>query len=212
VQTTSATEITCRVDGNIDPKTADEEGEMIVFLKTSEEAQCEIETCQWTWTDDVPEVTAMSTEFDTTADEEGWNLVIEGTGFTGDQDSVSLEVGGTAQTGVAVTATTATFRISDVAAETLTDLFLYFPVGLPAGHSFVAAGATLEPKLTQISPNEGSVGGTEITATVHGVGTATTGLQLVNANGESICQSLSITAYATVKCVTNAADFGAEAG
>lgn len=52
-------------------------------------------------------------------------------------------------------------------------MFLYWPVGLPAGHGFVAAGITLEPKITKITPNAGSAGGTLITATVHGVGTAT---------------------------------------
>jgi hypothetical protein len=46
----------------------------------------------------------------------------------------------------------ATFRITDVAAGGLANMFLYFPEGLPAGHSFVAAGAALEPRLTLISP------------------------------------------------------------
>jgi hypothetical protein len=66
-------------------------------------------------------------------------------------------------------------------------LKLYFPVGLPADHKFVSAGFTLEPKLTSISPSEGSVGSTLIKADIHGVGTKTTELSLVNAKGTSIC-------------------------
>jgi hypothetical protein len=150
----------------------------------------------------------MTTEFDATAGAEGWDVVIAGTGFTGDASTVSFEVGGTAQTGTEVTATQAKFRVSDVTSGTLASPFLYFPVGLPAEHALVAAGATLEPRLTQISPNVGSVGGTEIIATVHGVGTATEGLDLIDRNGDSICQTLTITAYSVVKCVTKATDLG----
>jgi len=151
----------------------------------------------------------MAAEFDTTAGAEGWDVVIVGTGFTGPDaasptialENVSLEVGGTAavpgraQTGSSLTATQAKFRISDVTSGTLAGTFLYFPVGLPAEHAKVAAGLTVEPKLTQITPAKGSVGGTEIIATVHGVGTATTGLDLVNKKGDSICQTVTITAY-----------------
>ena len=51
-----------------------------------------------------------------------------------------------------------------------------------------------------------------IEAVVHGVGTATADLDLVNAAGESICQKVYVTEYSKVKCLTKAADFGAEAG
>jgi hypothetical protein len=40
-----------------------------------------------------------------------------------------------------------------------------------------------------------------ISATVHGVGTATKGLQLVDAAGKSICEKLTITAYSKVECL-----------
>lgn len=205
VQTTSATEITCRINTNIDPKTAvrnvatsalESDHELIVFLKTSEEASCvNTAACEWTWTDTLPEVTTMSVAFDATLGAEGWDVVLVGTGFTGDAATVKFEVGGLAQTGTEVTATGAKFRVSDVTSGALASPFLYFPEGLPAGHSVVAAGATLEPRLTQISPNTGSIGGTEIIATVHGVGTATAGLELVDKSGTSICQTLTITAY-----------------
>jgi len=42
-----------------------------------------------------------------------------------------------------------------------------------------------------------------ITATVHGVGTATTGLSLEDENGFSLCQSLTITAYSKIECLTS---------
>jgi hypothetical protein len=41
VETTMATEITCRVDSDTTNVTAGQQGEVVVFLKTSEEATCE---------------------------------------------------------------------------------------------------------------------------------------------------------------------------
>jgi hypothetical protein len=42
--------------------------------------------------------------------------------------------------------------------------------GFTKGQSVVAAGFTLEPKFTGVTPNTGSWGGTRIVATVHGIG------------------------------------------
>ena len=75
----------------------------------------------------------------------------------------------------------------------------------------VTAGIALTPKMWSINPKVGTVGGTLITVTVPGVGTATEGLTLVNPSGNSICQELTITAYGTVQCLTKDEDFGAEA-
>jgi len=47
--------------------TKDQKAELIVFLKTSEEAVCDQDTvCNWKYSDSVPEVTKMSAEYDTT--------------------------------------------------------------------------------------------------------------------------------------------------
>jgi len=43
VQTTEATQITCRIDTNIEARDHEEEAIMVVFLKTSEEAVCDEE-------------------------------------------------------------------------------------------------------------------------------------------------------------------------
>jgi hypothetical protein len=54
-------------------------------------------------------------------------------------------------------------------------------VGIPAGHEFVRAGFTLEPKLMSLTPNTGTPGSTLVTATIPGIGLGTAGLDLVNA-------------------------------
>jgi hypothetical protein len=45
VQTTSATEITCRIDSDTTSATAGQTAELVVFLKTSEEAKCDDSVC-----------------------------------------------------------------------------------------------------------------------------------------------------------------------
>jgi len=79
---------------------------------------------------------------------------------------------------------------------------LYFPVGLPEGHEAFDAGLALEPRLTAISPNEGSTGGSLITATAPGVGLGSATVELVDANGDSICDKLAVVAYSQLECRT----------
>jgi hypothetical protein len=46
------------------PKENAVEADVVVFLKTSEEAQCAGTTCKWQYTSTLPVVTEMTTEFD----------------------------------------------------------------------------------------------------------------------------------------------------
>lgn len=84
---------------------------MIVFLKASEEAECEPRsTCEFTWTSHIPDVTQVDIQFSGTE----WQLVATGTGFTGDTDSVELQIFDVAQTTTSVSETEAVFSIMDV--------------------------------------------------------------------------------------------------
>lgn len=86
VQTINPTEITCRVDKDMrTPKEHDTEADMVVFLKTSEEAMCSGDICKWKYTSTLPTVTEMTTEFD--SDTGKWLVKITGTGLgaTADQ-------------------------------------------------------------------------------------------------------------------------------
>ena len=65
---------------------------MVVFLKTSEEATCQpSDTCDWSYTAIVPEVTTINHIWDTTSQK--WQLVVQGTGFTGTIDTTEFSVG-----------------------------------------------------------------------------------------------------------------------
>jgi hypothetical protein len=113
-------------------------------------------------------------------------------------------VDGVTQETVSVSETEALFTITDAqggAAED-TAVFLYFPEGIPEGHDAFDAGLALEPRLTRVSPNEGSTGGSLITATAPGVGAGTEGVELVDANGDSICDSIEVVAYSQLECRT----------
>jgi hypothetical protein len=85
----------------------------------------------------------------------------------------------------------------------MTNAKLYFEPGLPEYHGNITAhGITLEPKLISMNIQEGSIGGSLITANVQGVGSSTTGFDLVDAAGSSICQSVNIPSYGVVECTT----------
>lgn len=96
-----------------------------------------------------------------------------GTGFTGDVSSNQLEINGREQTTHSVTPTDAYFTITDVDDLVSQGLRVYFEKGNGLGTTVLDAGLTLEPKLTEITPNAGSIGGSVIVATVHGIGANT---------------------------------------
>jgi hypothetical protein len=98
-----------------------------------------------------------------------------------------LQINGVSQTVFSHSTTLAVFTVTNVLDLVSSNMKLYFPVGLPENHSVITAGITLTPKLMSITPNEGGVGGTLIEAFVPGVGTATTGLDLVDQSDRTIC-------------------------
>jgi hypothetical protein len=64
----------------------DVEAEMIVFLKTSEEAKCdEVSVCNWKYTSTLPDVKEMTTEYD--ADTETWQVKVAGVALRDSADS-----------------------------------------------------------------------------------------------------------------------------
>jgi hypothetical protein len=113
-------------------------------------------------------------------------------------------VDGVTQETVSVSETEALFSITEAMGGAAEDVsvVLYFPIGIPEGAEAFDAGLALEPKLTRVSPNEGSTGGSVITATAPGVGMATEGIELVDSAGQSICDSLEVVAYGQLECTT----------
>ena len=138
---TSATQIQCRVDTTTN-KTAGTSGKMITFLKTSEEAVCvPNDTCAWTYSGTIPTVTGIVSEYSTTTN--AWTVKVTGTAFTGTTSTVELVANGASQTTTSVSTTEAVFTISNVTSSSLSNMFVYFDVGLPEGHHSIVNNSTL---------------------------------------------------------------------
>lgn len=89
VISTTSTQITCRVGDGLTRKDK-EKATLVTFLKTSEEASCSPSICGYTFTSAVPTVTAMSSQFDAASGTQ--EVVVAGTGFSGDMSSTELWV------------------------------------------------------------------------------------------------------------------------
>jgi len=202
IKETSETQIKCRVGdlSEAKKKPANQVWKAIVFLRTSEEATCVAPICKFTFTDSLPTITALAAEWD--AASLSWRARVTGTGFTGDATSNQLEINGREQTTHSVNPTDAYFTITDVDDLVSQGLRVYFEKGNGLGTSVLDAGLTLEPKLTEITPNAGSAGGSVIVATVHGIGAQTQGVNLVDAGGNVVCDQVTINKYSRVECHT----------
>lgn len=108
VITTSVNKITCRI-GSFSAgyeRPNDDEGKLVVFLKTSEEATCSMaDNCKFKYTSAIPQVTSMTPEWDVASNT--WSIKLLGTAFTGALDSVELSVLGKVQTPEVVSSTLA---------------------------------------------------------------------------------------------------------
>lgn len=205
VISTNSTTIVCRTDESrtMTPATT---GDVVVFLKTSEESPCEKPNCEFTYTSNVPTISTMQANFDSTANV--YKLMVTGTSFSGDTSTTELYIGGKLQKCDEVTDTSATFTVTDISDEKMASAKLYFDLGLPDSHSSITGhGLTLEPKLISMNIQDGSLGGSLITANVQGVGPSTSGFELVDSSsGSSICKSVNIPSYGVVECTTIASE------
>jgi hypothetical protein len=200
VQTTSATQITCKVDDTI-TKSMGDAGEVVVFLKTSEEAACPDTVCKsFQFTSSIPSVSSMTSRWNTAAN--NYEIVVAGTQFPTVASEVSLTIDGEVQTPASLSLNELVFTVTNVKDGKLTGMSLAFASGKPSGHSKISDGLTLTPKLVSISPTTGSCGGTLIRANVQGVGKDSTGIDIVDDAGASLCQSVEITGYGIVECWT----------
>jgi hypothetical protein len=189
--------------------------DVVVFLKTSEEAQPtpDADVTKFTYTSTLPEITEVTTEFD--ADTSKWQVKVVGTALRDSADAGAmsdLQINGKSQEVHSHSDTMAVFNIIDVKNFESKDVNLFFPAGIPKGHEFIRAGITVSPKLLQISPNAGTPGSSLITATVPGVGSETLGIDLLMPDGESVCQDgdVWVVEYGIVQCWSKRSSLGEE--
>lgn len=205
VESTMATEIKCRIETDLS-MTRNQIDDVAVFLKTSEEAVCEPKSkCKWTWITEIPVIEAAVTFYDEALNE--WQIHVNGTDFTGDNDSTQLMVGGLRQTTKSVAADLAIFTVENVASKNFAPEVLYFDSGIPENHTNIKSELTITPKLVSISPASGSIGGTLMTIQAPGVVISDTdNLSVVDVNGTSVCEILFVSAYGVIQCKTVAGE------
>lgn len=205
VQETSEYEIKCRVDEEPSYDVGDEE--LIVFLRTSEEATCSLADCMISVIDtNLPTVTSMTTSWDETSEKH--LITIAGSNFYADTAYTEFKIDGYSQIIQSVTSTEVVVEVNSTLGTSSTDLKLYLLEGIPDGHSIIEGGISLDPKIISITPQTGSTGGSVINATVSGVGTETTGVTLVDSNGNDACQEVTIPEWGIVSCLTVTGDYG----
>jgi len=196
VQTTSPTEITCRIMETF--ATEISTVNTLVFLRTSEEAKA-VANNIFDFTEPLSAMTAMDNAFDATTNKQV--VTLTGTGFPTDTAAVELMIDDVKQTTLTSTETTVTFSIDHMLDETSANVQVYFPDGFATGYADFKS-VTVTPTLVSISPSSGSAGGTLLTVTGTGFGESTQGLGLVLESGDDICEEVKATGYGTFTCMT----------
>ena len=132
---------------------------MLVFLKTSEEASCvPNDTCAWTYTSAIPTVSNISTHWDNNTRK--WQVIVNGSDWTGSAATTMLYVNGHAQKTVSQdnSQNYTIFEVTNIRGKTLSNMKVYFDVGTPKGHDTVIDGVSLDvlPRLTDMAIQEGT--------------------------------------------------------
>lgn len=173
---------------------------VIAFLRTSEEAaKADGVVNTFEFKAPTATVTAMTSAFDATTNTQV--LTLTGTGMGTDIAVIELIIDGVKQTCLTATDTEATFTLSGINSESANVVEIFMADGLPTGFDTITTVA-VTPNLVSISPATGSAGGTLLTVTGTGFGTSTAGVDLVKADGASVCDKVTVTGYGTFTCMT----------
>lgn len=130
----------------------------------------------------IPTITAIAQNFNQGTNK--WEIKVTGTGFTGIVADTQIMVNGVEQITDSINAGEAVFSISNIRDLTLSSIKVYFGLGLSLGTDVLDADITLTPKLIDVTPSIGSIGGSNIILTVEGVGKDTKDLIVENSSGD----------------------------
>lgn len=107
------------------------------------------------------------------------------------------------------------FSITDAPSEVLTGMYIYFDDGYPKDHHILtnatsaAEDLIMTPELVSLSPSTGSIAGTRLEITAPGVTVSST-VDVVDASGESVCESVTVEEYGKIACMTKAQEIDSE--
>lgn len=187
--------------------TVDEEAQVFVFLKLSEEAVCNngSDGCFFTWLTPKHGATGVVAS----VDDDGNQVITitsDGTGlFSEDNEAgVELWLDGYVQQTDSVSVGEAVFTVTNLDGISTDIVKLVSAEGYSDTASEETVGTlTMTPTLISISPEVGSIGGSVITVTGSGFGMSVDGIGLYDGTQE-ICTSTEIVSYGVFTCTTDA--------
>jgi hypothetical protein len=187
--------------------TVDEEAQVFVFLKLSEEAVCNngSDGCFFTWLTPKHGATGVVAS----VDDDGNQVITitsDGTGlFSEDNEAgVELWLDGYVQQTDSVSVGEAVFTVTNLDGTSTDIVKLVSADGYSDTASEETVGTlTMTPTLISISPEVGSIGGSVITVTGSGFGMSVDGIGLYDGTQE-ICTSTEIVSYGVFTCTTDA--------
>ena len=101
------------MDSNIVARSDNLAADMVVFLKTSEEATCDPSSnCDYVYTSVLPTIENVTTSFDNST--LAWTVNVTGTGLTGTTSDVEFYYANTLQTTTSISSTEAIITITNV--------------------------------------------------------------------------------------------------
>jgi hypothetical protein len=131
VETTSVSQITCRIMETT--LGAAEQTELIVFLRTSEEAKTGAVPMQFDYATPISAMVSIERAFDAATNSEV--ITMEGRTLPeGDPTGISLYLDGVKQETLTVVGVLATFKVTDVKDENIKKVRVYLADGLPANY------------------------------------------------------------------------------
>jgi hypothetical protein len=218
----SPTEVKCRLPLDLN-REANFGYDVIYFASTYEEGNmnCNGDVCQHTFIDEslMPNISGVEAIFNQNT--EKYELVftgeeIDGHFTPGNPEDVDVFVGGEEQTILSANDNEVRVQIDSLkGGEGREAIDLFFPKGIPRGYEEYMDGVEFAPALVGLSAAEGSIAGSEIEASIPGIGIndkledGTEKFMLVNAlTGDHMCTSVKVEEYGKLKCNTTAGDLG----
>jgi hypothetical protein len=139
------------------------------------------------------------------ATDDKYRLEITGTGITDSSvNTVDVLVGGIKQTTLSVTPQLIVVQIDDIPSSTTT-LKIYLGIGIP-NDGAIYNSVTFEPKLTDLTANQGSSAGGVIQAKIAGIGPSDN-LMLVDGDNDDMCSSATVIRYGVLECHVKAKEY-----
>jgi len=180
VKTSTPTKISCQIESTRKASNApDEDTNVIVFLRTSEEAVVETGASNaFKYTTPVATITGLTAAFDSATN--AIKVTVTGSGFIeNDLSAVKLYIDKKLQNTVSVTATDASILITDMLDKTSSDMEIVMPDGYPIGFdgTFMKS-ISIDPTLTSVSAAKTCIGGSLIHVQGTGFGVNTKDVQL----------------------------------